>query len=69
MVDLLTFLDGVRLNNVVENRRIWKDDGSEFFSCRSLFYALISCDVSQEISAMSGLWKIKVPVKVKVLAG
>ena len=59
VADLLAKLGGVRLNNVINDRRIWKADSSEvLFWCRSAFYALIACDVSPRAVEVSSLWRM-----------
>ena len=64
VADLITRVGGVRISNADVDKRIWKGDNSEIFSCKSAFYALLTGTDTHGPSADRSLWKLEVPIKV-----
>ena len=56
------------ISNAVIDKRIWKGDNSEIFSCKSGFCALLNGTETHGLSAVRSLWKMEVPFKVTVFA-
>lgn len=61
-------LEGVRIIDVMDDRRIWKGDRSEIFSTKSVFSALSKCEEVPGLDVIKRIWKVKVLIKVKVFA-
>ena len=65
---LLQRLDRTHLCNSVEDNRIWLPDSTGSFSCKSAFAWLRKDDSSPTNFQAKGIWKLGIPVKVKVFS-
>ena len=64
---MLGILQGVFLNNLKENKRVWNLDKSGCFSMKSYFLSLIDNPDAPSFSPSYQIWKAKVPTKVKMM--
>ncbi|XP_062118257.1 uncharacterized protein LOC133831865 [Humulus lupulus] len=66
LIEMLVLLKVVDLPAILEDKRIWKPDSSDVFSCKMTFHSLAYAHLGPEFSWAKRLWKSGVPSKVKV---
>ena len=66
--NLSLVLDQVRLNDELEDIRIWKPDRYGGFSCKSALVALQRDDDVQNFEFYKFVWKSGIPVRIKFFA-
>ena len=59
-------IDQVSLCGGVEDRRIWKVDPLEVFTCKSAFQVLNVDNQSEKFTLHNFIWKANVPHKIKI---
>ena len=59
-------IDQVRICDGVEDKRIWKADSSELFTCKSEFQVLAADNQSENFTRNNFIWKTKAPYKIKI---